>query len=352
MAESNQAAFKVLLDGRDLGAEPEDLSGRIGPALISLSIAEKRAGEADQLDLVMKDIPGMALPKKGASVRVMIGWKGGPDVRAGLVDKGTFKIDDVGFAGPPDMITLRGRSADLTSSFRVRRERSHNETTLGELVRKVAGEHGLEARVAPELAGLAVPVLAQEQQSDMAMIRRIGREHDAVATVKNGKLILSPIGRGATTSGKPLPAVAIARGDGDAFNFQTQDREQHDGVEARWHNKDTAKRESVKVDGASAGAGPKSAQHRGRKVKRLGRVYHSEAAAKRAAKAEHGRMARAAASLDWDMGLGRPDISPECPVLVKGFRAEIDGLAWRVAEVTHTLDASGGLSSKLKLETA
>jgi phage protein D len=352
MAESNQAAFKVLLDGRDLGNDGEDLTGRIGPLLISLSISEKRGGEADQLDLKMKDVPGMPLPKKGATVRVMLGWKGGPEVRAGLVDKGTFKIDDVGFGGPPDMITLRGRSADLTSSYRVRKERSHNETTLGELARKVAGEHGLEARVAPELASVAVTVLAQDQESDMAMIRRIGRRHDAVATVKGGKLILSPIGRGATPSGRALPQLEISRGDGDPFNFQTQDRDQYDGVEARWHDKDKGKRQSVKVEGAGAGAGAPAKGHRGRKVKRLGKVYHSEGSAKRAAKAEHGRMKRAGASLDWDMSLGRPDISPELPVRVRGFRAEVDALAWRVAEVTHTLDAGGGLSSKLKLETA
>jgi hypothetical protein len=352
MAESNQAAFKVLLDRRDLGGSADDLTGTIGPLLISLKVAEKRGGEADQLDLVIRDAPGLPLPKKGAIVRVMLGWRTGPDVAAGLVDKGTFKIDDVGFGGPPDMITLRGRSADLTSSYRVRRERSHNETTLGALVRRVAGEHGLEARVAPELAGVAVPVLAQEQESDMAMIRRLGRLHDAVATVKNGKLILSPIGRGATPSGRALPGLTIERGQGDRFNFQTQDRDQHDGVEARWHDKDKGKRQTVKVDGAGAGAGTPSKQHKGRKVKRLGRVYHSEASAKRAAKAEQGRMKRAGASFDWDMPLGRPDVSPERPVRVSGFRPEVDSLAWIVAEATHTLDAGGGLSTQLKLETA
>jgi phage protein D len=351
VAESNRAGFKVLLDRRDLGESTEDLTGAIGPLLVSLKLAEKRGGEADQVDLVIRDVPGMPLPKKGAIVRVMLGWVAGPDVAAGLVDKGTFKIDDVGFGGPPDQITLRGRSADLTSSYRVRRERSHNNTTLGALAEKVAGEHGLQANVAPELAGVPLAVVSQEQESDMAMIRRLGRRHDAVATVKNGTLILSPIGRAATPSGRPIPALTIERGQGDTFKFQTQEREQHDGVEARWHDKDKGKRKTVKVDGAGAAAGTLSRQHRGRKVKRLGRVYHSEASAKQAAEAEKGRMKRAGATFDWDMPLGRPDVSPERPVRVRGFRPEVDGLAWIVAEVTHSLDA-GGLSTQLKLETA
>jgi len=352
VAETNRAAFKVLLDRQDIGDSSEDLTGTIAPALVSLQVSEKRGGEADQLDLVLNDVPGMPLPKKGALVRVMLGWKGGPDVTAGLVDKGTFKIDDVSFAGPPDHITLRGRSADLTSSYRVRRERSHNNTTLGAIARKVAAEHGLEAHIAPELADVAVSVHAQEQRSDMAMIRRLGRQHDAVATVKHGKLILSPIGRGATPSGRHLPGVTIARTDGDQFTFQTQDRDQYDGVEARWHDKKKGRRKTVKVDGAGAGAGTPSKQHKGRKVKRLHRVYHSEASAKRAAHAEHGRMKRAGATFEWDMALGRPDVTPERPVRVSGFRAEVDALAWIVAEATHSLDASGGLSTKLKLETA
>jgi uncharacterized protein len=165
-------------------------------------------------------------------------------------------------------------------------------------------------------------------------------------------LILSPIGRGATPSGRPLLALTIDRGQGDRFTFQTQEREQHDGVEARWHDKDKGQRETIKVDGTAAGAGTLSEQHRGRKVKRLGRVFHSESAAKRAAEAEKGRMKRAGATFDWDMPLGRPDVSPERPVHVRGFRPEVDGLEWIVAEVTHTLDAGGGLSTQLKLETA
>ena len=43
----------------------------------------------------------------------------------------------------------------------------------------------------------------QSRESDLAFLRRPGREHDAVATVKAGRLILSPIG--AATPWPPPP---------------------------------------------------------------------------------------------------------------------------------------------------
>lgn len=352
IGEQNLAAFKVILDGLDLGEPETDLSGMIGPRLISLSITEKRGGDADQLDLVLHDHDGqMELPREGATLRVSLGWKKGKDVTPGMVDKGSFKVDEVEYSGSPDLITIRARSADFSSAYRVRRERSHRNTTIGALVRKVAGENKLQAHISPELASIAVPVLAQDQKSDMAMIRQLGRRHDAVATVKAGRLIFSRIGSGATATGLTIPVGTIKRGDGDAFTYKRVERSQYAGTEARWHDKDKAKRKTVRV-AAGAGAQDHGSKRRGdRKTKRLKRVYHSEAAARHAAQAANGRTARRAAEFEFTLALGRPDLYPERSLRVSGFKPEIDGQAWLIAEVTHTLDENG-LGTKLKLETA
>lgn len=349
MVEQNTAAFRVTLDGQDLGAElpapGEDLTGKVGPRLLRLQVSEKRGGEADQLDITIHDHDrSMALPNKGAVLRVALGWHGGADVAAGLVDKGSFKVDEVEFSGPPDIITIRARSADFASSYRVRRERSHRDTTLGAIIRKVAGENGLTARISAELASIAVPVLGQDQKSDMALVRELGRRYDAVATVKGGKLIFSRIGSGTTATGQAIPAGTLTRGDGDTFSYRRVERGQYDGVEARWHDQDQAKRRTVKV-GAEGAAGAS----KGRKTKRLRRVFGNEADAKAAASAEHGRIKRAGAEFDYKLALGRPDLYPERSLRVSGFKPEIDAQRWLIAEATHSLD-DNGLSTSLKLE--
>lgn len=80
------------------------------------------------------------------------------------------------------------------------------------------------------------------------------------------------------------------------------------------------------------------------------KVYASKAAAKQAADAENSRLARARAKFTIKLAYGRPDIFPERPITLTGFKAEIDAAKWIVAECSHSMDGSGGLQSSLTLE--
>ncbi|MDB5719122.1 MAG: late control protein, partial [Sphingomonas bacterium] len=309
---ANVPDFKVTLDGADL-------TNRIRPRLVSLTMTEKRGDEADQLDIVIDDSDGrMALPKTGALLQVQLGWKQGSDVKVGLVDKGSFTVDEVEHGGPPDIITIRARSADFTSEIRTRREKSWHDTTIGAIVGEVAARHKLAARCAPALAGIAVTAAAQSRESDLALLRRLGREHDAVATIKRGSLIFARKGAGTTPGGKPLPSIMIRRRDGDRHSFRIEKREEVSGVTASWHDRKGAKKQDVTAGGTA-------------KVKRLSRVYPTEAAARRAAEAERGRAMRQPLKLCFDLALGRPDIYPEQRSTAAGFMGSIDAVRWRVS---------------------
>lgn len=331
---NNIADFRLSVDG-------VDFTDKARPRLVSLSITEKRGGEADDIDLVLDDSDGkLALPKKGALIRVQLGWKQGSDVTPGLIDKGRFTADEVSWSGPPDQVSIRGRSADLTAGFRQRKETAHKATTLGALAGKVAGAHGLEAKVAPELAGIEVTIVEQHRESDMALLRRLGREHDAVATVKDRKLILSPIGSGKSPGGAALPRVTLTPRDGDRYSYREIDRSGDAGAEARYHDVDTGERSTVKAGGGGSGT-----------PRRVRKVHHSKAAAEAAAKAEAGRAARAEAEFDMQLALGRADLYPEQPATLAGFKPQADARQWIIAEVRHQLDRSGGFTTSIKCET-
>jgi len=330
---SNIGDFRVTLDGKDL-------TGAMRPRLVSLALSEKRGDEADQLDIVLDDTDGrLAIPKEGALLRVQLGWKQGSDVTVGLIDKGSFKVDDVAHSGPPDQIRIRARAADFTSEIRNRREQSWKNTTLGTVLKDVAGRNGLALKVAPDLASIALPSIVQNRESDIAFLRRLGRENDAVATIKDKHLIFARKGAGTTTSGKPLPTLTITRRSGDGHNWQRQKRDGQEGVSASWHDRKGAKRQTFTV-GEKDGA------------KKLRKVYPDEASAKRAALAERDRLKRAPATLDYRLALGRADAMPEARVRVTGFKDEIDATTWLIADVTHNLDKNGGFTTSLKLEVA
>jgi uncharacterized protein len=329
----NKATFQVTLDG-------VDLTDRIAPRLISLTITEKRGERADQLDIILHDHDGkLAIPKTAAKLKVKIGWEKGDDVTPGLVDKGTFTVDEAEHSGPPDIVTIRARSAEVTKSYRTRKDKGHKDTTLGAIVKKVASDNGLTAHVDATLASIEIPVLGQSAKSDMAFVRDLGRKYDATATVKDGKLIFAPIGTGKTASGKSLPSITLTRQSGWDHRFARADRDTGKGVEAQWHDPKEAKRKTVK-----AGSGEKA--------RRLKKVHATESDAKHAAESAHKRDQRKAATFDYTLALGRPDLAVETKVTLKGWKAEIDAIKWLVSEATHSFTPQGGLKTSIKLETA
>jgi phage protein D len=324
---------RVTVDGNDI-------TDRLRPRLVSISLVEKREGEADQLTIVIDDSDGRTpFPPTGGKITLQLGWKQGDGVRVGLVDKGAFVIDEIGHSGPPDIVTLTAHAADFTGKMKQRRDASWHATTLGALVKEIAGRHQLKSRCAPKLAGITVQAKAQSRKSDLAFLRQLGREHDAVATIKAGTLILSPIGAGTTATGAALPTVMIARTKGDAHQFRIAKREEVTGVTAAWHDRKRAKKQDVTV-GDKDGA------------KRLQRTYASEAEAKRAASAARTRANRLPKSLDLTLAFGRADLFPDCKVTASGYKAEIDAVSWLIAEVTHNFTKDRGFTTGLKLETA
>lgn len=334
--------FRVEVNGQNITPVLRDrvAANHNRPRLVSLGLTDKRGNEADQLDLVIDDSDGLFdLPPTGAKITVSLGWHkdSGSGVAIGLIDMGTYIVDDVGHSGPPDQITVRARAADFTGAMRVRRERSWHGTTLGAIVADVAKAHGLKPRCAPSLASIAVTAKAQSRESDIAFLRRLGRDHDAVATIKAGNLILKPTGDRAAVSGAALPAITIHRRDGDRHDYQVQKQEEASGVSADWHDRGTAKKKTVTV-GKAEGA------------RKLSRTYASEDDARAAAKAEAGRASREPRTLSLSLALGRPDLKPETPVTVSGFKAAIDAQRWVLAEVTHSLGDRGFVTA-LKLES-
>ncbi|MGY4888927.1 UNVERIFIED_CONTAM: phage late control D family protein [Xanthomonas axonopodis] len=320
--------WRVVLDG-------VDLTERIAPRLLDLTLTECRGGEADQLDLRIHDHDGkMALPKRGVQLAVALGWKA-----TGLVDKGTFVVDEVEYSGAPDIITVRARSANLTADMRTRRERSWHNTTLGAVLNALAGEHGLTPHVTEALARTNLTHLDQANESDMNLLTRLGQRFDAVATVKARALLFAPIGAGTTASGKPLPTDTLTRRDGDQHRYAVADRDAYTGVRAYWMDKGKARRQSVLV-GTDENA------------KRLRESYADEATARQHAHAELERAKRGAAKFDYSLAIGRADLFPEQRITVHGFKPEIDAQSWLIAKATHTVSGSSGFTTALELEAS
>ena len=327
-----RAVYDLVVDGKSI-------SPTANPRLHALSLTEKRGADADELEIVLNDGDGkLAIPPAGATISLKLGWLALEEGAAPtLIDKGSFRIDERCHSGTPDRLTIRARSADLTRAFRTRRTQTWRDTTLGAVLGDIAARNSLQAAVAADKAVIVIDHLTQGRESDSAFLTRLGRIHDAVATVKAGRLLFAAVGAGETASGQPIPSAAITRSSGDRHSWQSAERENYSGVIVEWQDRGAGRRRQVVVGSAD-------------NAKKLGRTYASERAARRAADAHQTKQERKGAQFSLDLAIGDPALYPERKLTVAGFKPDIDSTEWLIVETRHTLDSAGGLKTSLQME--
>jgi len=320
-------AFRLTVDGKDIAR-------LISPRLMSLELTDNRGLEADQLSITLSDHDGLLeIPPKGAVMRLWLGWSD-----TGLVDKGSYTVDETEHSGTPDILSIRARSADLRGSLKTKRERSWSEVTLGAVLTEIASAYGLTPKIAAEISARAVKHLDQANQSDANMLTRLGQLHDAVISVKAGCLICLPAGGGKTASGAALPHITLTRSDGDGHRFLQADRDSYDSVMAYYYDVGSTKKQEAIAGG-------------GEKVKELRHTYSDRDSALRAARSELNRLQRGSATLSYTLAKGRADLIPELTYSLLGVKNEIGGIVWYGGNVQHSLTADNGYTTSLELES-
>lgn len=320
-------AFRLTVDGKDIAK-------LISPRLMSLELTDNRGLEADQLSITLSDHDGLLeIPRKGAVVKLWLGWSD-----TGLVDKGSYTVDETEHRGAPDILSIRARSADLRGSLKTKRERSWSEVTLGAVLTEIASAYGLTPKIAAEVSARAVKHLDQANESDANMLTRLGELHDAVISVKAGCLICLPAGGGKTAGGAALPHITLTRSDGDGHRFLQADRDSYDSVKAYYYDVGSTKKQDAIAGG-------------GEKVKELRHTYSDRDSALRAARSELNRLQRGSATLSYSLAKGRADLIPELTYSLLGVKSEIEAIVWYGGNVQHSLTADNGYTTSLELES-
>lgn len=389
-------AFKripqILLTVRPKDGDKKDISQLISTRLMSLTLTDSRGFEADQLDIQLNDADGMlSLPPRGAILSLGLGWKNEP-----LTYKGEYTVDEVEHTGAPDSLTIRARSADLRGALTNQQERSFHRTTLGAIVKQIAEENQLKPQISSEMANINIAHIDQANESSINLLQRLAKEHDAIATVKNGNLLFMPAGRGKTVNGQEIPVLIITRQQGDLHRFSIAEGDNYEGVKAYWHNTTTGKRgeviwdkhskmqktvkptmkkvtrvkkdnkgksikgkdgKSVKVTTYVKGKGRKVNQVSGtqiqsnsEKIKTLRHTYATEQSAMNAVKRHFDKLQRGVATFSLNLAVGDAELIPEMPIQLQGFKTEIDSSDWIISQVTHNVSPDSGFTTQIECE--
>lgn len=329
-----QPAYKVVVNGNDITTEIKD-------RLISLSIVDNKGFETDTVDLALDDSDGsIDMPPRGAKMQVWIGWQG-----EGLTDKGIFIIDEVRHTGPPDVLSISGKSADMRAGLQRLHEESYDDLSIKDIIEIIAGRHSLQSAVDERWQSEVIEHIDQQSESDAGFLTRLATDFDAIATVKNEKLLFIKSGESKTASGMRLNGLVIKREQADQHSFSVADREAYTGVVAQWQDNDRAEMDSTEVSGSDNQYMAGDSEN----VKVLRHIYANERNAKRAARAAWDKIQRGSASFSITLAQGNPELYPETPVKVEGYKRQIDAADWILVRVTHSV-SDVGFTTSLEME--
>lgn len=312
----------------------QDISSTIASRLINMSIKDNRGMVADSIDITLDDSDGLLeIPSVGAEIKAWLGWSD-----TGLVYKGSYLVTGGSHSGAPDTLSLSAESKDLATAFKQKRERSFHNKTVGEIFNQIAMDYDLQIKIHDSLVDRKVAHIDQND-SDANIMTRIADENDALATVKNGTLLLMPIGQAQTVSGLDLPKVELVRQDGDQHNFSFgQSQNKVECVKAYYHDPKKGEKQYIIVGNTEEN--PKEIRF----------IHRDKLTAELAAKAEFNRCKRAEMTLSYSLAKGRPDLIPEQEMTFVGLKQQIDEIIWLGKTVTHDLSESSGYTTKLELE--
>lgn len=373
--------------------EQKDITTLVSNRLISMTHTDNRGFEADTLDITLDDSDGaLSLPSRGAILTFAIGYQDTP-----LTHKGEFIVDSISHEGSPDVLRITAQSADVVGLAKERKERSFHKKTVGDIVKIIASDLKLEPVVSEQFANEMITHQDQTNEGDLNFLTRLAEEFDAIATIKSKRLLFVARGQGVTASGQEIPMFYLTRKSGDSHRFTINDAGNYKAVKAYWHDKATGKRDFVIFDANTTEAKATKATTRkttkakrdangkiikgkdGKSIKQtvykqgkgrevtvfkqsepitsdseqiltLSHEYASKQSAMRAVKAKFAKLKRGTAAFSLKLAQGEPDLMPEMPVTVQGFKPEIDSSEWLIVRVTNELSKESGFTTEVEME--
>lgn len=352
---------ELTIDGRRFGTQAMS-------RIISISLTDKRGFEADELTIELDDHDGtIAIPKTGSKITLKLGYQ-----ETGLVEKGEYLVSEFTASGSPDRLSITARAADLAEALAEQVEKSWHKQTLYQIIETIAKKHKYEYIISKDYQSQKIEHIDQTNESDASFMSRLAEQYDAIATIKNGKLLFIPAGESQTASGQPILPTTITRASGDSHSFTYSSSNSYQAVRAYYTDKKTGQKKEVIVNKDNAYPNKKTTQQTktvkgktfkakkkendnqkvntdGQKIKTLRHLYATESGAWSGARGAFKKIQRGVAEFSITLAVGRPDLYPETPAVVQGFKPEIDAEAWLITEVSHKID-SGGYTASIQFE--
>lgn len=306
--------------------------------LISVTVVDKEGVTSDTVSCELNDgNPFAAIPQKGDVISVSLGY-----VETGMAYFGSYTADDPEVRCLPYTMGVNGKGANVRDQIKQHRARHWDGKTVKDIVSQIASENGLAPLVDGEIGAHSYEWFGQEDESDIHVVERLARRHDALFTIKDGKLIFAKKGSGLSAVGAALTVVIASPANIVEGSCRTTFAHRHKFKAVKARHQDRQRAELVEVE--------EDSDEEGTADYTLPDPYADENEAKKAARAK-ARQLKSETIRTSVTVFGDPTIRAGAPFTYAGVRPELDGIQFIIETATHTISKGGyttQIDAKLK----
>ncbi|WP_375702375.1 phage late control D family protein [Bartonella sp. AA89HNZF] len=295
--------------------------------LLTATITDHAGNEADTFEAEFDDSGNdLEVPSSNSTLQVIFGYEN--SISAFM---GRFVVESVVSIGGSDgeILRLCGKSASMRKELKEQASEHFDHQTISEIVETLAKRHGYQAKVSPQFVKQTLSYVIRTDQSAVDFLTRLADRMQARFLIKDNKFLF--------LSGDNLPALDIHKHDCSNWEFTLEPRTQYGIIEASYFDRSTGQQCQVKHQTGFSGP-----------VRRLRSCYPCQEEALSAAASESDRLCRAVGSGSLTLE-GRPEIMADQPLILQGFRGQING-PWKAATVTHCYEKQSGYTTEITLE--
>ena len=310
--------YRISIGGADATAAFKD-------RLLSIEIVDNDSMQADTLSIKLDDRDyKVPLPAFEEIITVDLGYA--PPKK--MVYMGKFAVNETVCHTSPKIVEVRAKSADMIAPLKEPKTRNWHEKALGLIAEKIALEHSLIPAIHAKMYSIQYLHVNQSEESDLHLLSRLVREHDAALKIANGKLILVPLGKGEKANGIGLPDIDLYYKDvKSGGNITNKGRPKYKGVKCKWRDALKATTEVEKI-----GSKP---------YYEIREPAANQSLALLKVNAKQTELKRGILSLNVSM-MGDTRYAAGVKVTLKnGFKPDYIGSKWILKTVTHRYDRSG-----------
>lgn len=314
-----------------------DITDGVNDRLLEITVTDQQGYKSDRLEILLDDRdPVLEFPAKGEKMVCFMGYEASPGAEGRyngkLVNMGTFIVDEVEYSINPCQIKIVCHGNDTGGTLKKSKTRSFDQKTIGDIAKQIAGEHGMQVKVGPELASVKIDHIDQTNQSDQGFLSDLGWKHDGVMKVVDGTILLGKKGTLKQLAGKGVSTVTVDYSDCASATFLVNARSDFTGAQAKFHDKKLAKEKTVLIGNAD-------------NLVNLDDIFATEDEAKAAAKSKKNAQDRAVETVSLTC-VGDPMLMAEATMLLTGFRPGLR-TSWMIKQAVHSITGSGTYSTNV-----